>query len=174
MKTGPVPQLFIHSDWFRALWPANPCSVNINSRLMESTLSAFRGVFPSVCSSADTAALKWKKRFFCFFFKSCERPNRVSICRAGSRRDHVSVIAPLFALFLQAGSTTASSSIPLVLYDVWRSRGLPGWARPSSDQTKTIPFGKTICSSLFPCIITSDDRAAALTKLTAAAEILDA
>lgn len=37
-----------------------------------------------------------------------------------------------------------------------------------------IPFRNTICLSLFPCIITSDDSAAALPKLTVAAEILDA
>lgn len=52
--------------------------------------------------------------------------NGVSVQEAGSRRDNLSVIIALFVLFLQAGSATASGNIPLVLYDVWRSKGLPG------------------------------------------------
>ncbi|XP_078803457.1 mitochondrial S-adenosylmethionine carrier protein isoform X4 [Oryzias latipes] len=35
-------------------------------------------------------------------------------------------VAKTRIMLAKAGSTTASSSIPLVLYDVWRSRGLPG------------------------------------------------
>lgn len=69
---------------------------------------------------------------------------------------------------LQAGSTTASGNIPLVLYDVWRSRGIAGWVcvcvyldfgetfkdpcdclKPNSLFTQTILSQATLESSYF-------------------------
>lgn len=46
--------------------------------------------------------------------------------RKWSEVDHLSFITPLISLSLQAGTTTAEGNIPLVLYDVWKSRGLTG------------------------------------------------
>ncbi|RVE72749.1 S-adenosylmethionine mitochondrial carrier protein [Oryzias melastigma] len=50
-------------------------------------------------------------------------------------------VAKTRIMLAKAGSTTASSSIPLVLYDVWRSRGLPGLFAGSVPRVALISLG---------------------------------